>query len=107
MNNNFMRVIVFFDLPVTTREERRVATQFRNYLLRDGYYMIQFSVYGRLCGNREAVQMHIGRLMCHVPSGGSVRVMSVTEKQYTGMIILAGTPKNQEKPADYVQMSFF
>jgi hypothetical protein len=37
-------VLVFFDLPVGTPEERKAATNFRKDLLRDGYMMVQFSV---------------------------------------------------------------
>lgn len=43
-----MRMLVFFDLPVKTREQRRAATRFRNFLLGDGYYMVQYSVYTRI-----------------------------------------------------------
>ena len=49
-----MRLIVMFDLPVMTKAERRAATQFRNFLLNDGYYMMQFSIYIRLCNGIEA-----------------------------------------------------
>ena len=44
-----MRMIVFFDLPVKTKNERREATRFRNFLMNDGYHMLQFSVYARVC----------------------------------------------------------
>ena len=43
-----MRIIVFFDLPVKTKKERRNATQFRNFLIKDGFYMMQYSVYARV-----------------------------------------------------------
>ncbi len=107
MNNAFMRIIVFFDLPVTSKAQRRSATQFRQALLKDGYYMIQFSVYGRLCANRESATYHEGRLLCSVPANGSVRVMTVTEKQYTNMRILSGDVVPEEKPVQYIQTSFF
>lgn len=42
-------LVVIFDLPVTTAEARREYTQFRDFLLNDGYLMIQFSVYARPC----------------------------------------------------------
>ena len=42
-------VLVFFDLPVGTPEERRDAANFRKDLLKDGYMMVQFSVYARPC----------------------------------------------------------
>ncbi|WP_374493370.1 CRISPR-associated endonuclease Cas2 [Brachymonas sp.] len=43
-----MRILVFFDLPVVTKAERRAYSVFRRFLLNDGYDMIQFSVYGRI-----------------------------------------------------------
>lgn len=102
-----MRLIVFFDLPVSTKDQRRRATQFRQTLLKEGYYMIQFSVYGRICSNRESAQYHEARLMCQVPANGSVRLLTVTEKQYANMSILSGEQAEEEKPIQYIQMSFF
>lgn len=43
--SKFMRMIVFFDLPVGTARERKAATKFRNFLIKDGYHMVQYSVY--------------------------------------------------------------
>ncbi|NCA66868.1 MAG: CRISPR-associated endonuclease Cas2 [Clostridia bacterium] len=102
-----MRVIVFFDLPVGTKPERYHATKFRNYLLSEGYYMIQFSVYGRLCNGIDAAYKHEKRLLDNVPSLGSVRVLTITEKQYTAMKILSGEKKEKEKPQESYQLSFF
>lgn len=106
--SKFMRVLVFFDLPVTTKEERKIATQFRKFLLDDGYYMVQFSVYGRLCGGVDSVNDVIKRLNRAIPATdcGSVRCMVVTEKQYTQMKVLSGAKKKQEKPVEMYQMSF-
>lgn len=42
--NKFMRIIVFFDLPVKTKRQRTVATRFRNFLLKDGFYGAVFCV---------------------------------------------------------------
>ena len=42
--SKFMRMIVFFDLPVGTARERKAATKFRNFLIKDGYHMVQYSV---------------------------------------------------------------
>ena len=47
--NRLMRILVMFDLPVKTKAERRSATQFRNFLVGDGYHMVQYSVYARVC----------------------------------------------------------
>ena len=95
----FMRLLVFFDLPVKTKEERREATRFRNFLLADGYDMIQLSVYARICRGQEMADKHIRRLTGHLPPAGCVRLLQVTDKQYGRMKILVGAPKVQEKIA--------
>lgn len=87
-----MRMLVFFDLPVKTKEQRRAATRFRNFLLGDGYYMVQFSVYARICCGLDSVEAHRQRLHRAVPPHGSVRLLVITEKQYTHLEILLGTP---------------
>ena len=54
----FMRIIVFFDLPVTTAAKRKAANQFRQFLLKDGYQMLQLSVYSRIVKGRDSLQKH-------------------------------------------------
>lgn len=56
--NRLMRILVMFDLPVKTKQQRRQATQFRNFLVRDGFHMVQLSVYARVCNGRDAVETH-------------------------------------------------
>lgn len=99
--------MVFFDLPVKSAEQRRTATQFRNYLIKDGFYMLQFSVYGRVCNTIESAKLHEERLKFNLPPWGSVRSMIITEKQYASMNILTGKRKRKEKSALDGQMSFF
>lgn len=89
--SKFMRMIVFFDLPVQTKTERRYATTFRNFLLKDGYHMLQFSVYARVCNGNDAVKKHESRLKASLPPNGSIRLLVVTEKQYQSIQILLGT----------------
>ncbi len=88
--NKFMRLLVFFDLPVKTAGERKAATQFRNFLLKDGYHMIQYSVYTRICNGNDDIEKHEARLNQHLPHAGSVRSLVITEKQYDSMKILLG-----------------
>jgi CRISPR-associated protein Cas2 len=85
-----MRIVVLFDLPVQTKKQRREATAFRNFLLKDGYYMLQYSVYVRICNGADAVQKHKTRLQGHMPENGAVRMMTITEKQYEAIEILLG-----------------
>jgi CRISPR-associated protein Cas2 len=56
---HIMWLFVFFDLPVTTKKERKLATGFRKNLLKDGFTMMQFSVYNRHCASKESAEVHM------------------------------------------------
>lgn len=101
-----MRLMVFFDLPVGTKEERREATRFRNALLKNGYYMVQFSVYARLCNGVDSSFMHMNKLKSFAPITGSIRCMIVTERQYASISVLSGKKTKNELPANAIQTSF-
>ena len=103
----FMRMLVFFDLPVVTRAERRAYTLFRRFLLNDGYDMIQFSVYGRILNSRDDEEKHLQRVVDNLPPDGSVRLLTVTEKQFAGMKLLVGLPLFQERQVNADQMLLF
>jgi len=103
----FMRLLVFFDLPVVTKTERRAYTVFRRFLINDGYDMIQFSVYGRILNGNDALEKHFKRLVDNLPPEGSVRCLSVTEKQFAGMKLLVGLPLFQEKTVKTNQLLLF
>ena len=94
--NRFMRLIVMFDLPVITDKERKIATSFRKFLLDDGYIMMQFSVYSRICKNNDDLQKHINRLKIHSPKNGNIRMLQITEKQYINIIMFAGSKEVEE-----------
>lgn len=87
---NFMRLIVFFDLPVITKADRHAYSTFRKYLIKQGYMMLQYSVYSKIFNNVDAVENHIKVLKKNIPPDGSVRAMMVTEKQYSRILILLG-----------------
>lgn len=94
-----MWLFVFFDLPVGTKAERGAATQFRNFLKRDGYMMLQFSVYARVCRGDEAVDKHLQRVTRSLPKRGSVRALQVTDRQYGRMRLLLGALEKTERVA--------
>ena len=103
----YMRILVLFDLPVVTRAERRAYTIFRRFLINDGYDMIQFSIYGRILNGNDAGKKHMKRLVDNLPPAGSVRCLSVTEKQFASMKLLVGLPLFQEKAVKAQQMLLF
>lgn len=105
--SKFMRILVFFDLPVQTKKQRRIATQFRNALLKDGYHMVQYSVYARVCFGNDAVEKHLKRLEGMKPDDGAARILILTEKQYENMIILIGDKSPDDESPAYEQISIF
>ena len=102
-----MKIIVFFDLPVTKKSDRKVASQFRQFLLKDGYDMMQFSIYTRICIGIDGVNKHVNRLENIKPKKGNVRVLTVTDKQYGNIKILVGKPKKISKKIKVKQLVLF
>lgn len=92
-------MLVFFDLPVGTKVQRRAATRFRNFLKDDGYMMLQWSVYARVCRGEDAAEKHTLRVTKNLPKRGSVRALQVTDKQYARMRLLLGDAGKAEKEA--------
>lgn len=78
-----MWLFVFFDLPVQTKQQRKQATQFRKALEKDGFSMMQFSVYVRHCPSKENMEVHVKRVRLALPTVGQVSILSVTDKQYS------------------------
>ena len=92
-----MWLLVMFDLPVLTKAERRAATKFRQWLLDEGFEMSQFSVYLRFCAGKEEVERRMRAIGKASPGGGSVHVLSVTERQFGQMAIFRGGRRRRGK----------
>lgn len=85
-----MRVMVLFDLPVTTAAHRREYTRFRKFLLKNGFVMQQESVYSKLALNTTVAQRIAENVRKNKPEEGLVQMLTITEKQYSRMEILVG-----------------
>ncbi len=94
-----MWIIVFFDLPVGTKKQRGTATRFRNFLKDDGYVMLQYSVYARVCRAEDGASKHLGRVLANLPKEGSVRSLQITDRQYEKMRVLLGRATSVERAA--------
>lgn len=99
-NSRYMRIFVFFDLPVKTKKDRFNASRFRRTLLKLGYHMLQLSVYYRICKGLDSVTWQINGLSKCVPPKGSIRVLTVTDAQYGRMLTLVGEKKLQENTSE-------
>ena len=89
-----MRVIVMFDLPVTTSKGRKEYTRFRKYLIKSGFMMLQESIYCKLATNDTAAETIISNVRNNKPDEGLVQVLRVTEKQFARMEYIVGEPVN-------------
>ena len=101
-----MWMFVMFDLPVETKEDRRQYVRFRNQLLTKGFAMLQFSVYAKHISNEEAAQPLKKHLKASLPSRGQVRIMAVTDHQFSKTEVYFGKKRRRvEDPP--LQISLF
>ena len=92
-------IFAMFDLPTDTKEARKDYTQFRKGLLKDGFAMVQYSVYVRHCASEENADVHYKRVKTFLPPDGEVRVITVTDKQFARMEIYWGKLRKPTPPA--------
>lgn len=90
MSYRFMRIIVFFDLPNETASEKKQYRDFRKLLIKNGFIMMQESVYCRLVLNLSVQKSVIELIRKNRPSSGIVQALTVTEKQFAGMDYITG-----------------
>lgn len=90
MSYRFMRVIVFFDLPTITLEDKREYRTFRKFLLKRGFAMMQESVYSKLALNTTAANRIVSSVKDNRPKTGLVQMMVITEKQFSKMEYVVG-----------------
>lgn len=89
-NFRFMRLLVFFDLPTKTGEDRRNYRKFRSVLIKNGFIMLQESVYCKMLTTPN-VEKSVKRLLySHRPPDGLVQYLTVTEKQFVNMEFVVG-----------------
>lgn len=96
----FMRIITMFDLPSVTSQELRIYRKFRQFLIEDGFAMLQESIYTKLVLNNTQVETVRRRIESNAPVRGAVFVMVVTEKQFGNMWIVSGEVPNKQLQTD-------
>lgn len=90
MSYRFMRMLVMFDLPTETTEDRRHYRFFRNALIKNGFYMIQESVYTRMVLNPSVQRSATDAIRRCKPPHGLIQILTVTEKQFSQMEFIVG-----------------
>lgn len=85
MRYRFMRILVFFDLPTETAKDRKNYLQFRKFLIKEGFIMMQESVYAKLVLNNSITNSIKDKISKNKPQKGIVQMLIITEKQFNSM----------------------
>lgn len=100
-----MWLIALFDLPVLTKVQRKDAADYRKRLLQQGFQMAQLSVYFKFCRDKEQAEVVTREIAKHVPTGGRVDVLMITDRQYSGIVTIRDSVRvKRENPS---QLSLF
>lgn len=92
-----MWMIVLFDLPVIEKSERKEATKFRNFLLDNGFGMIQYSIYTKLFSGKDSCEKYYKMIKDNLPSEGKIDIITITDKQYENIISYQAAEKISKK----------
>lgn len=99
-------VFTLFDLPTDTKIDRKHFAQFRKRLKKDGFTMMQYSIYIRHCNSSENADVHIRRVKSFIPPKGEVIIFSLTDKQF-GSLEFFRNNKHEDTPAAPQQLELF
>lgn len=91
-----MRLILMFDLPSVESYEKKEYLNFKKGLILNGYSMMQFSVYMKPVNVQVKMKQELNKLKKYIPSGGNIRLIAITEKQYDEMVMVLGNKKMSE-----------
>ena len=100
MSYRYMRIMVFFDLPTLTAENKREYTRFRKYLIKSGFIMLQESVYCKLALNGTVSEAVVQGIRKNRPLEGLVQILTLTEKQFSKMEMVTGEYKSEVLQSD-------
>lgn len=90
MSYRIMRLLIFFDLPSTTSKDLFEYRNFRRFLIKNGFIMMQESVYSKLVTNSSSSNLLKKQIYKNLPSAGIIQLLQVTEKQYASIEYLRG-----------------
>lgn len=96
-----MRLMIFFDLPTVTNKDLTEYRRFRKFLLKNGFIMMQESIYCKIVLNNNSTKLLKTQINKNLPPNGLVQLMQITEKQFGDIEYLVG--KGQNKIIDSIE----
>ena len=100
MSYRFMRILIFFDLPTETLENKREYRKFHRFLVKNGFLMMQESVYCRMLLTPSSGNAVLDIIRKNRPTEGIVQILTVTEKQFAGMEYITGEHHSEVVDSD-------
>ena len=94
-----MVLFVMFDISTETKKDLEKYRKFRKKLLDAGFIMFQYSIYIRFCRSLSVAQKYEKKIEADAPHNGSIRIIKITESQYSNMITIENY---REKPEEKV-----
>lgn len=85
-----MRLLLFFDLPTETSKNRLDYTRFHKFLIKNGFIMMQKSVYSKLVINNVTSAAVKTKISKNLPPAGIIELLEVTENQFSRIEYLIG-----------------
>ncbi|RXI29053.1 CRISPR-associated endonuclease Cas2 [Arcobacter defluvii] len=98
----FMWLMIMFDMPTDTKKAKKKYRYLRTKLLKEGYIMMQFSIYIRSFHSYESALNGKKKIKDFIASNtvkGKIRIIVFTDKQFANMDIIVGTKSEEEKNA--------
>ncbi len=95
-----MWLMLMFDLPTKTKKQRKKYHWFHAELEKEGYSMIQYSVYGKIFSSTESAKLGKKRIKKFIKTNiknGNIRILMFTDKQFASMDIIIGEQSIEEK----------
>jgi CRISPR-associated protein Cas2 len=89
-----MRILLFFDLPTDTAEDRKNYHHFHKFLIREGFMMMQYSVYTKLAVNKTVAKQIHNHVQINKPKIGNIAMMDITKKQFNNIEWIIGGKKS-------------
>lgn len=99
-----MWILVFFDLPTLTRDQRYSANRFRQLLMRSGFWRVQYSVYARWCVTDKTTESVMRKITRGMTDDGFVRILKLTDDRWARSVCLVGKNKlnPEQKPSQLI-----
>lgn len=101
-----MWLLILFDLPTETREERKIYSDFRKKIVKLGFTMYQFSIYWRHCSTLKNSDLYILRVKRLLPTKGNIAILRLTDKQFESMLLYQ-SKKEIKTPKPTQQLEIF